>query len=122
MPRAVGSSFEVVRPSGCVRLCLLVFVNILSQSNNVLVKLIHQSYAGSVFCLEIFLCLKASRHCVPAESNVIHFTVVKEWLLIESGMLERTTHWFFTFTWEACSMLEVNVAFRDLLLLTQMQV
>ena len=75
----------------------------------VLVKLIQQGYAGSVFCLEIFLCLKASRHCVPAESNVIRFTVVKEWPLTETGMRKRTRHWFFSFAWEACSMLKVNV-------------
>ena len=64
-----------------------------------LVTLIQQKLtnknARSIFCLEIFLCLKASRHCVPAESNVIRFTVVKEWPLTEPGMLERTRHWFF---------------------------
>ena len=82
----------MVRTSGRVRLCLLVFVNVITSCHSqyiVLVKLIQQSYAGSVFCLEIFLCLKASKHCVPAESNVIRFTVVKEWPLTEPGMLEK---------------------------------
>ena len=44
--RAVGSSFEVVRPSGCVRLCLLVFFNVIKFCHSqyiVLVKLIQQS-------------------------------------------------------------------------------
>ena len=50
--RAVGSSFEVVRPSGPVRLCLLVFVNVITPVtvNIVLVKLIQLTSAGSVLC------------------------------------------------------------------------
>ena len=55
-----------------------------------LVKLIQQSYAGSVFCSEIFLCLRESRHCVPAKSNIILLTVVKEWPLTEQGCQRDT--------------------------------
>ena len=49
--RAIGSSFEVVRPSGRVRLCLLVLVNVITPVtvNIVLVKLIQLTSAGSVF-------------------------------------------------------------------------
>ena len=32
--RAVGSSFEVVRPSGHVRLCVLVFFNVITSCHN----------------------------------------------------------------------------------------
>ena len=46
MFRAIGSSFEVLRPSGRVRLCLLVFFNVIKSCHSqytVLVKLIQQS-------------------------------------------------------------------------------
>ena len=57
---------------------------------------------------------------MPAESNVIRFTVVKEWPLTESGMLERTRHLLFL---PKRSLGKLNVAFREHpLLLTQMQV
>ena len=44
--RAIVSSFEVVRPSGRVRLCLLVLVNVITFCHSqyiALVKLIKQS-------------------------------------------------------------------------------
>ena len=53
------------------------------------IVLYNKTNAESVFCLEIFLCLKTSRHCVPTKSNVIQFTAVKEWPLTEPGMMEQ---------------------------------
>ena len=124
--RAIGRRFGVVRPSGHVKLCLLVFVNVITPVtvNIVLVKLIYTT--NKCWICIFFLCLKASRHYVPAESNVIRFTVVTEWPLVEQWMLERTRHCFFSsqmFAWEACSLLEADVAlWEHPLLLTQMQV
>ena len=66
--RAVGSSFEVVQPSGRVRLCLLVFGNVITSVtvHIVLVKLIHTT--NKCWICIFFLCLKASRHCVQRHS------------------------------------------------------
>ena len=52
MARAVGSSFEVVRPSGLVKLCILVFVNVITPCHSQ--YCVGQAYTTKVLDLYFF--------------------------------------------------------------------